>query len=103
MNRLNLWIKAYANSQTFDYSAAITAFRQLLEESSPLRNNTLIMINLGETYYYSGDVTNAKIILQQVKTFFLVQRLISLIFFLSFTAFDFRPLMQILLVIEAMV
>lgn len=66
LHRLNLWIKAYASAQTYDYSAAIMAFRLLLEESSPLRNNALIMVALGETYYYSGDVTNAKIILQQV-------------------------------------
>ncbi|KAK7584052.1 hypothetical protein V9T40_005015 [Parthenolecanium corni] len=65
---LNLWIKAYASSQTYDYSGAIAAFQQLLEESSPLRNNALIMVALGETYYYSGDVTNAKIILQQAFT-----------------------------------
>ncbi|XKL59260.1 hypothetical protein PGB90_000276 [Kerria lacca] len=62
---LNLWVKAYAHSQTYDYPTAIVAFRQLLEETSPLRNNSLIMVALGEIYYYSGDVTNAKIILQQ--------------------------------------
>lgn len=75
--RLNLWVKAYAHSQTYDYPTAIVAFRQLLEETSPLRNNSLIMVALGEIYYYSGDVTNAKIILQQViKMYFLNNNLI---------------------------
>lgn len=62
---LNIWIKAYAHSHSYDYPTAIVAFRQLLEETSPLRNNALIMVALGEIYYYFGDISNAKIILQQ--------------------------------------
>lgn len=62
---LNLWTKAHAHSQTYDYPTAIAAFRQLVDENSPLRCNPVMMVALGEIYYYSGDVTNAKMTLQQ--------------------------------------
>lgn len=63
--RLNNWVKGHAHLHSQEYPQAVQAFRQL-DERSALRDNVHILVPLGESYYYSGDNTNAALVLHRV-------------------------------------
>lgn len=58
------WIKAHALTHSREYPQAIAAFKHL-DERTPLRGNHILLVNLGELYYYQGDNRNALLTLQR--------------------------------------
>ncbi|XP_067123755.1 anaphase-promoting complex subunit 7 isoform X1 [Centruroides vittatus] len=64
MEWLSTWIKAHAHLHARELSLSVATFKQL-ESKTLLRDNVDILVSLGEAYYYSGDFTNALVVLER--------------------------------------
>lgn len=61
---LSTWIKAHAHLHAREFTQATTIFCQL-DATGCLRDNTDVLVSLGEAYHYSGEHRNAMAVLQK--------------------------------------
>ncbi|CAL1287882.1 unnamed protein product [Larinioides sclopetarius] len=61
---LSLWIKGHSHLHAKELSLAISAFKQI-DIKTHLRDNTDVLVSLGEAYYYNGDFQNAMAVLER--------------------------------------
>lgn len=64
MEWLSLWIKAHSHMHAKELSQSISTFKQL-DSKTLLRDNTDILVSLGEAHYYNGDYQNALSVLER--------------------------------------
>ncbi|XP_035206985.1 anaphase-promoting complex subunit 7-like [Stegodyphus dumicola] len=62
--RLSLWVKAHSHLHARELTQAINTFKQL-DMKTHLRDNSDVLVSLGEAYYYNGDFQNAMLILER--------------------------------------
>ena len=69
-------MKAQGLISSREYGSALTALRSL--DTKPLlRDNTDLLTMLGETHFYSGDLTSARATLERVCLFVCLSALIT--------------------------
>ena len=51
----NKWVQAYSSFTARDFSGSTSAFRDL-DEKSILRSEVSVLVSLGQSHYYEGDI-----------------------------------------------